>query len=274
MADASNILAGSVEVANAFNLLGTFAVGVELRMFEAKTGITSTLALRHALPIQTGMRVWFNPGFTSNYLNFLAVGICTIPIQLGGFLISIRSGSSEYEEDEKEHLSRMTRNPWAIIAGKVLAYVAIIFPVSMAVLYTPHVFCGTPMMGSSLILALMTLWFTSLLVTVGFGLSCLFADPLFATEVCALVTLPNFLLSGFTWPVFAMSKVLWVLAYGMPLFSFSFLFRKISLMGAPAADGLPQMGILGIWTCIALVLARLGVHKMMKAGNPGEISHA
>jgi len=271
--DASNMLSGSVEVTHAATLLGTFAVGVETLMIEAKGGVTGTVALNHALPIQIGTRAWFNPGFTSNYLNFLMIGILTIPVQLAGLLVSIGSGVSEYGE-RRSAISCVTRNPWSIIAGKVTAYVAIIYPVCMAVVCTPCLFFGAPMAGSLLTVALVTLWFTAMLVTFSYALSCILADPLFATEICALITLPNFLLSGFTWPIFAMPKVLWPFAYGLPMYSFSFMYRKLSVMGATASDCLPQMAVLCLWTLLALGLARYGTYRILKNGSEAEGSHA
>lgn len=274
--DASNNLSGSIQLANATALLGSFSVGVELRTIEAKTGMNGTLALNHALPIQTGTRIWFNPGFTSNYFNFLAVGVLTVYVQLAGLLVSIGSGASEYGERQAERLSALTRNPLAIVAGKVFAYVAIIYPVCMILVYIPHMFFGAPMAGagSQFTLALVTLWFTSILVTVGYVLSCILADPLFATEICALITLPNFMLSGFTWPIFAMPKVLWVLAYGLPMFSFSFLYRKLSLMGASVSDCMLQMAILFMWTLVALIFAWYGTHLILKGRSEEASSHA
>jgi ABC-2 type transport system permease protein len=204
----------------------------------------------------------------------LAVGVLTVFVQLAGLLVSIGSGASEYRERQAERLSALTRNPLAIVAGKVFAYVAIIYPVCMILVYMPHMFFGAPMAGSQLTLALVTLWFTSILVTVGYVLSCILADPLFATEVCALITLPNFMLSGFTWPIFAMPKVLWVLAYGLPMYSFSFMYRKLSIMGATASDCMPQMAILCIWTLAALTFAWYGTRQILKGRSKEESSHA
>jgi ABC-2 type transport system permease protein len=272
--DGTNLLPAVVELGDAETVMGTYVIDTARKKAEAQSGITGTLAINRAYPIEAGTRIWFNPGFTSNYLNFLMVGILTIPIQLGGLLVSIGSGVSEYGERDAEPLSALTRNPWAIITGKVLTYVAIIYPVNMMLVYMPYLFFGAPMSGSQITLAFVTLWFTVMLVTLGYAFSCVLADPLQATEISALITLPNFLLSGFTWPIFAMPKILQPLAYGLPMYSFSFMYRKLSVMGASAADCLQQMAILGVWMLLALVLARYGTHLILKGKSEGESSNA
>jgi ABC-2 type transport system permease protein len=272
--DASNILSGNAQAMSASNVLATFAVGVEVRTIEGETGIPGALAVNHAMPIETGMRAWFNPGFSSNYLNFLMIGLLTIYVQLAGLVVSAGAGVHEYRETRGNALAALTRNPWAFVAGKVLAYVAVIYPISMIVVYMPHLFFGAPMRGSQVTLALVTLWFTAMLVTVGYALSCVLADELFATEICALITLPNFLLSGFTWPIFAMPPLLRGLAYGLPMYSYSFIYRKLSVMGASAEDCLRQMTILSLWTVLAALFARYGTKQIVKANREVEHAHA
>ncbi len=272
--DGTNLLPAVVELGDAETVLGTYVVGTARKKAEAQSGIIEELAMNRAAPINASYRIWFNPGFTSNYLNFLVVGILTIPIQLAGLLVSICSGVSEYGERNAEPIVKLTRNPWAIIAGKVLAYVAIIYPVSMMLDYTPYLFFGAPMAGSQITLALVTLWYASMLVTLGYAFSCLIADPLQATEIAALITLPNFLLSGFTWPIFSMPKILRPFAYGLPMYSFSFMYRKLSIMGASAADCLQQMAILGIWTLLALTLAWFGTRRILTGKSERERTHA
>jgi ABC-2 type transport system permease protein len=272
MVDASNLLAASLEASNAVSVLGTFALGAEMRMIEAKAGVTRESAFNRALPIQTGFRSWFNPGFTANYFNFMVIGILSIPVQLAGLLVGIGSGASEYKARRSDPLTLTTRSPWAILFGKLLAYLAIAYPVILFVVCFPHLFFGAPMAGSLLTLALVTLWFTSVLVVFGYALSSLIADPLFATEICAIITLPNFLLSGFTWPAFSMPIVVRILAYALPMHSFNFMFRKISVMGASAQDCLLEMGLLSLWTILALVLARVATKNILDALSRDEES--
>jgi ABC-2 type transport system permease protein len=273
MVDASNSLSGRIEISNAINLLGTFSVGAETRMIEGEAGISQRPALKRALPIQEETRSWFNPGFTSNYLNFLALGMLCIPVQLAALTVSIGSGAYEYREWRTDPILLVTRNPWTIMAGKILAYVAIIYPVCVAVIYTPHILFGAPMSGSQITLAVVTLWFTAMLATLGYALSCVLADPLFATEICALITLPNFVLTGFTWPLFAMPNGLLVLSYGMPMYCYSFMYRKLSVMGASIADCWRQLAILSIWTLLVLLLARFGTGQVLKSLQNEEAAH-
>jgi ABC-2 type transport system permease protein len=98
------------------------------------------------------------------------------------------------------------------------------------------------------------------LVLLGFAISNLTKDTILASEVCALITMPNFLVSGYTWPVFAMPGPLKILAYALPMNPLVFALRKISLMGAAVTDLGFELALLGSWSVAASVLAFVSTH--------------
>jgi hypothetical protein len=77
--------------------------------------------------------------------------------------------------------------------------------------------------------------------------------------------MPNFLLSGFTWPIFAMPLSLQILAYALPMYPFVFSLRKITLMNAAPGDLLAEIGLMAAWAVAAAVLARLGAARILKS---------
>jgi ABC-2 type transport system permease protein len=264
LVDQSNYLAGSVEMANAAATLAPFSVMADVRAIEKIQGVPKAVALRRAMPLDVGTRVWFNPGFTSNYLNYIAVGAAYIGLQLAALLIAIRAGSSEFGERSFQAQSELRRHPVAFVAGKVMAYLLPLLPVFVAVVFLPHVLFGSPIVRLGPSFWVVLVWFPAALITFGYGLSALLGDALFATEVCALLTLPNFLVSGYTWPMFAFPKVLLLLTYGMPLHPLVFAMKKITIMGGTLADCGPQVGCLAGWSAVALVFAWAGTRRLLR----------
>jgi ABC-2 type transport system permease protein len=274
LVDQSNYLAGSVELTNATLALAPFSILADVRAIERIKGVTHSVALRRAMPLDVGTRVGFNPGFTSNYLNYIAVGAAYIGLQLASLLIAIRSGSSEFGERSFQPLSGVQDHPFAFAAGKILAYFLPLVPVFLAVIFMPHLLFGAPIVRLGPSFWVVLLWFPAALITFGYGLSGLAGDGLFATEVCALLTLPNFLVTGYTWPSFAFPKVLLLLTYGMPLHPLVFMMRKITIMGGTLADCTPQIWCLTGWSALAITFAWAGTRRILGEARIGSGGNA
>jgi ABC-2 type transport system permease protein len=273
MVDQSNFLSGSVELANANAVLTPFSVVADARIIEAVDGVKQEQALRRAMPIDVGTRVLFNPGFTSNYLNYIPVGAATISLQLAALLIGIRSGSSEFQERSFQPLPSVQANPIALVAGKVVSYLLPLLPIYLITLLIPHVLFGSPFVRTGLSFCVILVWFPAALITFGYGLSALTGDSLMATEVCALLTLPNFLVTGYTWPMFASPKAMLLFTYGMPLYPFAFAMKKITILGGTLADCINQIWCLTGWSLIAVLFAWAGTRRIFTHHPEGSVSH-
>jgi ABC-2 type transport system permease protein len=273
LADQSNFLAGSVELASATAVLTPFSVVADARIIEAMNGVKQAQSLRKAMPIDVGTRTWFNPGFTSNYLNYIPVGAAGVGLQLCALLIAIRSGSSEFHERFFQPLSALRTNPFAFVAGKVVSYLLPILPVFVITTLILHVLFGAPIVRTGASFWVILVWFPTALIAFGYGLSALTGDALFSTEVCALLTLPNFLVTGYTWPMFASPKVMLLLTYCMPLYPFVFAMKKITIQGGTLADCGNQIWCLTGWSLVAVLVAWAGTRRIFKHHPGGTESH-
>jgi len=272
--DYSNYLAGTAELGSANAVLGTYSVGTQMRLIEAAQGVSQTTALPQALPFEMSTRMWFNPAFNGNYLNYLVVGLAYVVVQLAGLFLTIRAGSSELSGHRTSPLSEMEGNAWIALTGKLLPYFLIAVPLSIVVTQLSHWLFAAPLLETHPTFWLILIWFDAIMVTLGYGLSSLVQEPVFATELCASLTMPNFLLSGYTWPVFAMPKVMWILAYGLPMYSVVFMMRKVTMMGAGIADCGVQLIGLAAWSIAALALAWYGTKRILAATHEEPSAHA
>jgi ABC-2 type transport system permease protein len=273
MTDQSNFLAGSVELSSATAVLTPFSVVADARMIEAMDGVKQEQAMRRAIPIDVGARMLFNPGFTSNYLNYIPVGAAGVGLQLCALLIAIRSGSSEYRERLFQPLSALQTNPFVFAAGKVLSYLAPLLPVYVVTLLIPPLLFGSPFVRTGISFWVILVWFPAALITFGYGLSALIGDALMSTEICALLTLPNFLVTGYTWPMFASPKAMLLFTYFMPMHPFVFAMKKITIQGGTLADCRNQIWCLIGWSLVALLFAWAGTHRIFKHLPEGAESH-
>ena len=269
LVDASNLITGNVAVTAANSVLGSYSVGVDVRRIRMHGLASDRRAPQIAMPVSVQTRTLFNPAFNANYANFLVLGLCAIVIQLTPLLAACRAGAREFGSGAAE-LRSMSKHPALVTVAKCTAYVAVIWPVAWLTLHLVMWDFGLSMAGSEWILAIISLWFVANLVALGFAISCLTRDEVFGTEICALLTMPNFLLSGFTWPIFAMPRALKALAYVLPMNPFVFSLRKITLMNAGLGDLGVEIRLMAAWTVAVGGLAWLGAVRLLKSGVPKE----
>jgi len=265
--DASNILIGNVAIAAVSEVVGTYAVGIDIRRSVMRGSAPASAPLMITQPIRDEYRIWYNPSFNYNYANFMLMGLVVVAIQLLTLLLTAGAGAREIEDDSVTELRSISSRPVSVIAGKAMAYIGIMFPASAIALHLPFIMLGVPMRGSELTLLSVTLWFIAMLTVLGIGVSALLKDSLRATEVFAIVAMPSYLASGYTWPSFSMPRVMESVSYALPLTPYLMAFRKITLLGDSSSYLTAQLTSLGAWTTIALVLAYVGVRRLLHASE-------
>lgn len=265
--DASNILIGNIAINAVSEVTGTYAVGVDIKRSEMRGIAPSSKPLRITQPIRDEYRIWYNPSFNYNYANFMLMGLVMISIQLLTLLLVAGSGAREIEDGSISELKQTGAGPFFVIAGKAMVYIGIMFPTCVIALHLPFVLIGVPMKGSELLLLMTTLWFVAMLTVLGIGVSALLKDSLRTTELFAIVAMPSYLASGYTWPSFAMPKIMENVSYVLPLTPYLMSFRKITLQGSSLSYLGPQLVSLGIWSAIALVLAYIGIRQLLRSSE-------
>ena len=154
-----------------------------------------------------------------------------------------------------------------------MSYLVPLLPVFVITILIPHVLFGSPIVRTGISFWVVLVWFPAVLITFGYGLSALTGDALLSTEVCALLTLPNFLVTGYTWPMFASPNMMMLLTYAMPLYPFVFAMKKITILGGTLADCGNQIWCLAGWSLVALLFAWLGTRRILRHRPEGSESH-
>lgn len=265
--DGTNILAANAAANAASAVLATYSVGADIQSLERR-GTDAAQAARIAMPIAQDTRSWFNPALNSNYANFMVLGMIVIPIQLSSMFAAARAGARELGV-RPDDMPLPSRNLFVIAGAKCAVYIAILWPVSWLTIRIPQWWLGMPWKGSEWLLAAMVLWFVANMSAFGFAISCFVKDGVFASEICAAITMPNFLISGFTWPAFAMPRAFEIAAYALPMNPLALAVRKITMMGAGAGDLGREMLSLAAWSIVAGLLALAGAYLIRRHTGTG-----
>lgn len=258
--DGSNLLIGNVTTRAINAVLTEYRIGMSAEQL-AYAGIASSAAKSVAAPIRPVLLAPFNPVF--NYSYFILMGLVCVVLQQ-----VTRMGSSiSLALDEVDELWRKLPGPapnvlWIYIS-KSAATAALVLPVSYVAIALPFVLYGAPFRGSVLFLWVVLSLHMIMQIFIGYGF-CLFCrSPVIATQIHLFMSVILFILSGFTWPFYAMPHWIRPLVYCIPLFHMNSILRKVALDGAGPRLVTQHLFPLFVWLIVAIAWGYLAVWKHM-----------
>lgn len=200
---------------------------------------------RVTVPVRLESRVWYNPELESRIM--IVPGLIALIMSIIAALLTALTIAREWERGTMEQLAATPVTRVEVVLGKLAPYLAIgLFDVAITVAAGMLVF-DTPLRGSPLLLAGMTLLFLTGALGLGIFISAAVKSQLLATQVAMVVTyLPAVLLSGFLYDIASMPPVLRGLTYLIPARYFVTVTRAIFLKGA---------GISVLWVDALLMVA-------------------
>jgi ABC-2 type transport system permease protein len=172
----------------------------------------------------------FNPegGYATYILPAAFVLILQQTLLMGVGLLSTLPGADPDEGDTRRRTS-----PVAIVAGKLLAYLAleaVILPAYLIVL--PYLY-GLPRLGGIIPILIFALPFVLSVAGLGFVVAGIFRRPVRVQLILAAAGLPLFMVAGFSWPSEAIPPVIRFMSYLVPSTAAIDGFVKLSQLGAP-----------------------------------------
>jgi len=158
--------------------------------------------------------------------------------------------------------------PVTVIAGKLLAYLAlqaIILPVYLIVL--PYVY-GVPRLGDVVPILVFAVPFVLSVAGLGFVVAGIFRKPVRVSLVLAAAGLPLFMIAGFSWPSEAIPPVIRMVSYLVPSTSAINGFVKLSQLGAPLSAVQPQFFTLWALAILYNFIALLQLIRETRPPSP------
>jgi hypothetical protein len=116
-----------------------------------------------------------------------------------------------------ENLLSMPIKPVEVMFGKIIPYVLVGFIQATLIISIGVLLFGVPILGSMLILALLTTLFITTNLSIGYTFSTIVQNQLQAMQLSMMFFLPSILLSGFMFPFAGMPIWAQYIGEGLPL---------------------------------------------------------
>ncbi len=269
-----NLILGNSLLKDGTAIAKTISAGVLIKKFRS-AGMSYQGALDLANPVRLESYSLFNPNY--NYENYFVPCLVTAVLQMVVMIGAVLLVSTEYHEGTMAELFNAAGGKVsAVIAGKAIPHLFIHSASALCLIGILFPLFGIPLAGSVLlILAYMGVGILASFF-LGFFVSCLFHDQLFATELGVFLNAPAVIFSGYTFPLAGMPAVHGAFARILPFTHFFSGFIKLYQFGTPLKYLAPELLVLGGFVGVSLAgsAAILTVRKRtgaMKAERRKEI---
>ena len=210
----SNVLTANFASKAIQTTLGTFAAGAEIKALQKK-GLSASEASKQFEPFKANYITLFNT--TSNYLIFMWPALMAVVLQQVILLAMAVTFAEEFKRESfKIDFAGKEKYAALVMAIKCLPiWVFSFFNVLM--FYALSIYFKVPAPDN----VMNFLWITGFFVLAATNLGVLFSiilpDSLKATQILMVIASPAFIISGFTWPTYAMPTAIRALTDIIPL---------------------------------------------------------
>lgn len=256
----ANLIVGNLLMRDGMTIVKTVSAGALIKKLRSK-GMIYDQALAAANPIKIETQSLYNPNYS--YLGYLVPGLLAFTLQLVIMISSVIVISSEFTHETFHELLEMSKNNiYKILAGKSIPHLMIHTSTIFLIVGIIFPLCSIKPAGSILFIIFFFILFTMACLAFGLFISSAFHDQMFATNLSLFINMPAFILSGYTFPVWAMPAVHQVFAAILPFTHFVSGFFKIYMMDAPVGYAMDETLILLIFAAagIAFTIIALKIH--------------
>lgn len=208
------------------------------------------------------IRAWYNPALKSR--NYMVPGVLVLILLITTTNLTSMAIVKEKEIGTLEQIMVTPIKSYELILGKLIPFTMIAI-INVCVVLTVMVFgFGIPIKGS--LLLLFGLCGLFLLTSLGLGL---FVSTVSRTQQQAMMTaqffilMPMMYISGFTFPIENMPKLLQIVSFAMPMRHFLIILRSIILKGVGISTLWMEAGALLVMGSVILTASVLRFRKKL-----------
>jgi ABC-2 type transport system permease protein len=183
-----------------------------------------------SMPFEIRAHARYNPAASSR-LNIVPGLVGTI-LTMTMLIFTALSVTREIERGTMESLLSMPIKPVEVMFGKIIPYVMVGFLQAAIVLGIGVLLFGVPVLGSLMLLALLSTLFITANLSIGYTFSTIAQNQLQAMQLSMMFFLPSILLSGFMFPFMGMPVWAQYLGECLPLTHYVRIVRAIMLKGS------------------------------------------
>lgn len=264
--DGSNLLWGynirkyTMEVVNQFhsNHAAAYMAGMGLNRHEIYD-ILDTVSLN--------VDVWYNPTF--NYATFMLLGIMMMVIHQICLLAVGITVTREKERNCWIQYLASAAAPWKIFLGKSLPYFTTNCLNYGLLIWFNYCFIHVKTGGSLFLIILLGLLYAIIITGTGFFISLHAPNSLLVTRYLMLLSVPFFIISGYTWPQTHIPDLVNILARALPFTWMAEGFRLVALKNLNLPYLVPNMLALSVMAILSLFLALTFTKKIKPPADTG-----
>ncbi len=205
-------------------------------------------------PAQLIVHTRYNPAGITQYN--IVPGLLGTILTMTFVMVAAMALTREKERGTLETLLATPLRPLEVIMGKATPFVIVGYLQIFIILLIARWFFNVPLVGSSVLLLVLSLPFILANLAVGITVSTLARSQLEASQLSIFFFLPSMLLSGFAFPFRGMPIWAQWLANALPLTHFINIVRGIMLKGVTFTDTWvdvwPMLVFMGVMLAIAL----------------------
>jgi len=180
-------------------------------------------------PFDLQTRVWYNPNLKSLY--FMVPAIFAQILMMISMILTMFSIVKEKENGTIEQLMVTPLRPYELILGKLIPSISVAVVDSVFAFLVAVLWFRVPIHGSVVLLFVLGMIFSITGLGIGLFISTISRNQRQAIMTNNLIMSPQFILSGFIFPIASMPSIIQALTYFIPLRYFLIIVRGIFLKG-------------------------------------------
>lgn len=261
----SNVLTANFATKAIQQILGTFSAGAEIKALQKK-GMNTDIAKTQFEPFKANYITLFNT--TSNYLIFMWPAMMAVVLQQVILLAMAVTFSEEFKRESflKDFAGK---EKYAIVVMTIKCLPIWIFAnFNILFFYLCSLYFKIPAPDHIGNFFLLTAAFVIAATNLGVLVSILVPDALKATQILMVIASPAFIISGFTWPSYAMPEFIKSFTAIIPLTPYLEALKIMVVQNGPdflTKKHLVHLLILGwVYFILGWVALKIKIHFLMK----------
>lgn len=198
-------------------------------------------------------RIWYNPELTSLY--FMVPAIFAQVLMMISLILTMFSVVKEKEKGTIEQLIVTPLRPYELIIGKIIPPMSIAFADTVLAFLVATLWFRVPMRGSVILLFILGILFSCTGLAIALLVSTVAANQRQAIMTNNLIMSPQFILSGFFFPIASMPVAIQWVTRIIPLRYFLIIVRSIFLKGNGIRYLWPEVWPMIIFVAVMLSLS-------------------
>jgi ABC-2 type transport system permease protein len=213
------------------------------------------------VPVELRIHARYNPEGVSQYN--IVPGLMGVVLTMTMVMITAVAITRERERGTMENLLSMPTRPLEVLLGKLVPYILVGYVQVGLILVAARLLFRVPMMGSLVLLLVVSLVFIAANLAMGITFSTVASNQLQAMQMSFFFFLPSLMLSGFMFPFRGMPRWAQAIGEALPLTHFLRIVRGILIKGNGADEVVRELWQIAVFATLAIAVGVLRFRRTL-----------